>query len=217
MTHIFFDIDGTLCESKQKASNEMLRELFMLYRDYNICLVSGAPYLRMKYQVPLEAVYFAQNGNEIFYEDVLENVNVFHDKEEALKHITLLSKKTGIEVNGETLEDRGSQLSFSLVGHNEPLEIKKAYDPDRKKRTALLEKYPFPRALIGGTSCIDYVPRTKGENIGSFISVNDIKPCECLYIGDALQGYGNDATVCGVIPTFEVKGPEDTLKFIKTL
>ena len=38
---------------------------------------------------------------------------------------------------------------------------------------------------------------------------------ECLYVGDALFPGGNDAVVVGVVPTHQIKDPDDTFRFIK--
>ncbi len=81
----------------------------------------------------------------------------------------------------------------------------------------MLEENPHPNAFVGGLTGIDYIPKTKGENIQKFISDGGISIIDCLYIGDALEQGMNDYSVVGVIPTFAVKNPEETLEFIKKL
>lgn len=218
MKYIFFDLDGTLCESKQFVKIEMLDELKLLALKYKVFIVSGAELSRMLVQCPLDdVVYMAQNGNEVMEAGRLLWTNELFNKDEIRKHIMQLAIEMDMGLNDDMIDDRGSQISFSFVGHHAPLEKKKKFDPDREIRKRLLQQYPFPKAVIGGTTCIDYIPYNKGENIQKYLDQNKIKRSECLYVGDALQGYGNDATVCGVIPTFEIKSPLDTLNLIKEL
>lgn len=218
MKYLFLDLDGTVCESKQRASDEMIHHLNQLSYVRDIFIVSGASVERMMVQVPLSNItLFGQNGNSVYKNGRMLWQNELKNKDAIHKHIDKLLNYLKIKKIDDMVEDRGSQISLSLVGHNAQFQKKKDFDPDKKKRTALLEMFPFPNALIGGTTTIDYIPGTKGQNIQRYLDEQDISPVECLYIGDALQGFGNDATVCGIIPTFEVRGPEDTLRFIKQL
>ena len=216
MKYIFFDLDGTLCESKQLVEIPIIRELEILNSTYKVIIVSGAEFSRMLIQAPMHFItYMAQNGNETWDNGNLLWNNVFTEREKVLEHINLVAKEMKVEITEDMIDDRGCQISFSFVGHHSPLEIKKKFDPDRKKRIALLEKYPYHNAVIGGTTCLDYIPFTKGENILKYIRLRKIRPAECVYVGDAFMNYGNDSTVVGVIPTFQVKSPLETLKFIK--
>lgn len=222
MKHLLMDLDNTISESRQNASKEMMRALNLLIKKgYTITIVSGANLERARTQVPLKnATYLPQNGNHAMQGDKQLWINEFdqQSKNEINDHIQLLVNEIGVDFDEKKMvEDRGAQISFSFVGHNAPIEEKRKFDLNREIRTGLLERFPRYNAVIGGTTCIDYIVKTKGENIDNYIKLKNIKPSDCLYIGDALHGWGNDATVCGVIPTFEVKGPGDTLKFIKYL
>lgn len=218
MKYVFFDLDGTLCESKQNLKMEMLRALNKLNERKKVFIVSGAELSRMLIQAPLKWVtYFAQNGNEIYDGISIIRKNELTNKAEILEHINKIAKHCKIEITEDMIDDRGSQISFSFVGHNAPFSEKAAFDPDRKKRMEVLNKFPFHNAFVAGTTCIDYIPKTKGENIEHYISLRKIKPSDCLYIGDALEEGANDYTVVGVIPTKAVKNPEETLELIKTL
>jgi phosphomannomutase len=213
--YLLFDLDGTLCESKKELREDMLQELGRLSKRYGIALVSGAELSRMMIQAPLKyATFMAQNGNESYENDKLLWANTFDNREEVMKHIEKIKINP---MTDDMLDDRGCQISFSFIGHHAPLEVKKKFDPDRKVRHRLLEDHPFKGAVIGGTTCIDYIPYTKGENIKRYMDLKDIKPHECLYIGDAFMNHGNDATVLGVIPVHQVNSPLETLNFIKNL
>lgn len=211
---IFFDMDGTLTESRQIALPEMISELERIKEKYNIIIASGAELKRMMWQVPIPgATYFAQNGNEVFEDGKLLWKKELPNKKEILEHIELLR----VEYPNSEIEDRGSELVVSFTGFYANFDIKNKFDPDRKIRMEMLKKFPHPNAYVAGTSGIDYIPFTKGENIQDYMTQNNINPIECLYVGDALEPGANDYTVCGIIPTFAVKNPTDTLKFIKLL
>jgi phosphomannomutase len=65
-----------------------------------------------------------------------------------------------VETNwGDVIEDRGSQITFSGLGQQAPLEEKKKWDPDfikRKKIKALLDKLiPEFSVRLGGATSID--------------------------------------------------------------
>lgn len=214
MKYLFFDLDGTLCPSRQNASEEMIRELERIKKTKRVLIVSGAELSRMMLQVPLKyTTYFSQNGNEIYDGDRIIRKNELTNKAEILEHIEILKKSYP---NAE-VEDRGSQLVVSFTGFTAPQEIKDKFDPDRKIRLEMLKKHPYPNAYVAGLTGIDYIPKTKGENIKHYLYLRKIKPDDCLYIGDALEEGANDFSVVGVIPTHAVKNPEETLEFIKQL
>ena len=214
MKYIFFDMDGTLSESRQEASPEMVEQLNRIKKIYKVIIASGAELKRMQWQVPVtDITFFAQNGNQVFEDWNILWTKELKDKKGILKHINKLKKNYA---NAE-IEDRGSELVVSFTGFHADPAIKNKFDPDRKIRFAMLKKHPHPNAYVAGTSGIDYIPFTKGENIQDYILNKGIKPSDCLYIGDALEPGANDYTVVGIIPTFPVRNPSDTLNFIKQL
>jgi phosphomannomutase len=218
MKYLFFDLDGTLCESKKAVLDDMLEELGRLSKKYAIILVSGAELSRMLIQAPLKyATFMAQNGNEVYEKEEILWRNDFADRGKLNRHIELSAEFLKIKIEDDMIDDRGSQVSFSFIGHHAPLEVKKLFDPDRKKRAEILRRLPFPGAVIGGTTCIDYVPYSKGDNISRYLWMKDIRISDCLYLGDAFMDFGNDATVLGVIPVHRINSPLETLNFIKQL
>lgn len=214
MKYIWFDLDDTLSKSRQEALPEMVEELNRIKKKYEVFVASGAELKRMMWQVPVaDLTWFAQNGNEVFGDNQIFWKKELSNKKEILDHINIL--KEGYP-NAE-IEDRGSELVVSFTGFHAPFDIKNAFDPDRKIRLEMLKKHPHPNAYVAGTSGIDFIPFTKGENIKHYLKIKGIKPHECLYVGDALQPGANDYTVVGVIPTFPVKNPDEALEFIKQL
>lgn len=209
--HLFFDMDGTICPSRQKISKEMKEQLSKLG---NIFVISGASREQMEYQLDgLSCTILAQSGN---HTPLWENRLTKKEAEEVYKHANKI-----ISVNPNMIEHRGCQIAFSLTGHNAPLEIKGKYDPDRKKRKAILKKYPFKSKTlicrIAGTTCLDYTRKdgTKGKNLQKWIKQNKFKKKDCIYFGDALFKGGNDETVIGVMKTIKVDSPESLLLKLK--
>ncbi len=83
-----------------------------------------------------------QDWTQLYAED-------FTDKEKekiisSLKQAIELSDFEIDETWGEEIEDRGSQITFSALGQQAPLEEKEKWDPDftkRKKIKAFLDKF----------------------------------------------------------------------------
>lgn len=217
MKYLFFDLDNTLTKSRQQATPEMLVALKKLANKFHISIVSGAELARMVSQVPIEATYFTQNGNQVYQKDKLIIKNILEEKEQILEHIKHLCAVLNIEFRDSMVEDRGSQITVSFTGFDAPQHIKDNFDPDRHIRLDLLDIYPYPNAFVAGSTGIDYIPKTKGQNILKYITDRGISPIECLYIGDALEKGCNDYSVVGIIPTFAVKNCEETLQFIEKI
>lgn len=230
---ILFDLDGTLTKSRSLITDEMFNILLELGKKYNVVIVSGAELSQMLKQIPqLNEIKFyimSQSGNVAINSEGKELWNFKMTSEEklaALEHIKVLKKAFPVKIYSseeDTIEDRGSQIVYSAIGHHAPLDEKIKFDPNGQLRKMWLEKTPlkneFIEARIAGTTSIDYTPRNrnKGANIKRLMETMNWKPKESIYIGDALFEGGNDATVIGVCETKSVSGPEDTLKIIKEL
>lgn len=234
--HIFFDVDGTLTRSKSPMKADMKHLLTSLIKSgCDVVAVSGADHNQMRKQVGglklywKQNVYFlAQNGNNAFGKGgapLWENVLSKEDKAEIGAHIKAVKAGfaplfEGADEN-DLIQDRGSQISLSFLGHNAPLEKKEKFDPDGSRRRAVLEENPLvsgrAEVRIGGTTCLDYFAKgkNKGFNVRQMIEKMRWRPEDCVYVGDALFDGGNDETVKGIIDTHAVDSPEGTASFIK--
>jgi hydroxymethylpyrimidine pyrophosphatase-like HAD family hydrolase len=122
------------------------------------------------------------------------------------------------------IEDRGSQITFSGLGQQAPLDEKKKWDPDfakRKKIKALLDKLiPEFSVRLGGATSIDVTKHgiDKAYGIRKLRDVLDIPIPEMLYIGDAVFPGGNDypAKEAGAL-CIEVKDPHETKRVIEAI
>ena len=125
---------------------------------------------------------------------------------------------------GEQIDDRDSQITFSALGQHAPLDAKKAWDPDRKKRVKLeqLIRKAIPEfsVNIGGTTSIDITREgiDKAYGIRKLRDRLKIPVSDMLFVGDALYEGGNDypARASGA-ECIQVRDPEETKKIIATI
>jgi len=212
--HLFFDMDNTVAPSRQLILPEMDELLKNL--DQDIIIVSGQELAKIVWQTNnLESWKLGQNGSHAQDKDGKEIWNVKLSEEHKAEinfHIAQLIKLLDEPLNYDwaPIEDRGAQITFSIIGNTAPHELKQAIDPDRKKRVKLLEQCPFFSSdlvvKIGGSTGFDYIhkDRTKGTNVLRLIEMMNWNKDECVYFGDGLFPGGNDEDVIGVIETVAV-------------
>ncbi len=218
--HLFFDLDDTVTLSRSRIDDDMHECMRSLPHD--LVIISGARADQIRAQVgDLNLYVLGQNGNEAFQTDQSELWReVLSPTHEAFirEHIEQLRSVTEHAVidHNDLVEHRGAQISYSLIGHHEDVTRKKAFDPDRAKRLALLSQVPFENdeveVRIGGTTCFDYFlkGKHKGHNVARLIQDRGWDKDACLYFGDALFPGGNDEAVIGVIDTVPVTDHRDT-------
>lgn len=223
--YLFFDLDGTLTPSRQEIKPEMAEFLPTLGR--TIIVVSGSKNSQLRKQIGDLPVYLlGQNGNQAIDQSgkiLWENILSPEEKIVVQTHIDTLLPQLDYRIpnRDDLIEDRGSQISFSIYGHNAPPEEKKKCDGDFKRRKSLIQAFPFlgegMEVQIGGSTCFDYFKKglNKGTNTKRLIEMMGWNINECVYFGDALFLGGNDETVVGVIDTVEVTNEDDTLKKLK--
>ena len=148
---IVFDLDGTIAESKSSLDDEMSTLLGALLGIVKIAVISGGNWPQFEKQLvsnlprdaDLENLSLLPTCGTKFYKygsawEELYSEN-FTDEEKA-KITDSLHKAIGSlgfdaeMVWGEPIEDRGSQITFSALGQEAPLEAKKKWDPDFSKR-----------------------------------------------------------------------------------
>ena len=83
-------------------------------------------------------------------------------KEKIISSLKKAIEQSGLKAEkvwGEVIEDRGSQITFSALGQEAPLEEKVKWDPDftkRKKMKAILDTLiPEFSVRLGGSTSID--------------------------------------------------------------
>ncbi len=238
---IVFDLDGTLAESKSALDPEMSGLLHDLLPIVKVAIISGGDWPQFEKQVVsklpndarLTQLSLLPTCGTKFYQYSGEWKKLYEDdftKDERATILSSLNKalaEAGYKVAkawGEVIEDRGSQITFSALGQQAPLEEKNKWDPDyakRKKIKAILDNIiPQFSVRIGGSTSIDITKPgiDKAYGIGKLRDLLHVSLKVMIYIGDALFVGGNDypAEKAGV-DCIPVKGPEETKRVIQTI
>lgn len=220
-------MDQTIAPARQPILESMFKLLSNTGKD--IIIVSGQEVDKIKWQSKnLSAYVLGQNGNHAVDPSGLELWNIPlepHHRDQILDHISEIMAILDHEVNHDwnPIEDRGAQITFSPIGNTAPVDIKKTYDPDRKKREHFLKTIPFASedliVKIGGSTSLDYIhkDRHKGTNVKKLIDLLGWNKDECIYYGDGLFPGGNDEAVIGVIDTVLVEDHLDTERRLNEL
>ena len=156
---VVFDLDGTLAQSKSSLDAEMAALLNKLLGVIKVAVISGGDWPQFQKQVlsHLTSDERLKNlsllptcGTQFYkYEKGWEKLYAEDFTSEQKKKIISSLKKaieqSGLKAEkvwGEVIEDRGSQITFSALGQEAPLEEKVKWDPDftkRKKMKAILD------------------------------------------------------------------------------
>ena len=238
---IVFDLDGTLAESKSALDPEMSGLLHDLLGIVKVAVISGGDWPQFEKQVVSKLPHDQRLANlsllptcgTKFYQYSGDWKKLYEEDftaDERQKIISSLEKAIAVEgfeaekLWGEQIEDRGSQITFSALGQQAPLEEKDKWDPDytkRKRIKAILDTFiPEFSVRIGGSTSIDVTKPgiDKAYGIGKLRELLHVSLKEMIYIGDALFPGGNDypAEEAGVV-SIPVKGPDDTDLVISTI
>jgi hypothetical protein len=238
---IVFDLDGTLAASKSSLDAEMLSLLHELLGVVKVAVISGGAWLQFEKQMlsklpqddrlaklsilPTCGTEFFQYAGEwkrLYSEDFTAD-----EKKRIVSSVKNAIEAAGFRVDktwGETIEDRGSQVTYSALGQQAPLEEKERWDSDfakRKKIKAVLDTLiPEFSVRIGGATSIDITKPgiDKAYGIGKLRNILGISVQEMIYVGDALFVGGNDypAEQAGVI-SIPVRGPSETKRVIEAI
>jgi phosphomannomutase len=240
-TLVVFDLDGTLAESKSSIDAEMATLLNWLLGIVKVAVISGGAWQQFEEQLlahlshgdalkklsllPTCGTKFYQydSGWKLLYsEDFTEPER--RKIIDALKQATSSTEREVKKVWGQAIEDRGSQITFSALGQQAPLEEKAAWDPDFSKRKtikAVLDTLiPEFSVRLGGATSIDVTKQgiDKAYGIRKLRDVLHIAIDQMLFIGDAVFPGGNDfpAKEAGVL-TIAVKDPHETKRVIEAI
>ena len=238
---VVFDLDGTLAESKSALDAEMAQLLEGLLGVVKVAVISGGAWQQFETQILAHLpsgeslknlsllptcgtrFYRYRTGWELLYAEDFTGVQ----RQKILDALRRSIDRVGEKVPktwGEVIEDRGSQITFSALGQQAPLEEKKKWDPDfakRKKIIAVLEPLiPEFSVHLGGATSIDVTQRgiDKGYGIQKLRDVLRIEIAEMLFIGDAVFPGGNDypAKQAGAL-SIRVRDPHETKRVIEAI
>jgi HAD superfamily hydrolase (TIGR01484 family) len=231
---IVFDLDGTLAESKSPLDAEMSGLLHDLLGIVKVAVISGGDWPQFETQLlsnlsgdarlanlsllptcGTKFFQYAGDWKKLYSEDFTAA-----EKEKIISSLNKALGMAGFKVEkvwGEVIEDRGSQITFSALGQQAPLEEKIKWDADfikRKKITAILDMLiPEFSVRMGGATSIDVTKSgiDKAYGIRKLRDILGVSLKEMIYIGDALFVGGNDYPVeeAGVV-CIPVRGPNET-------
>jgi phosphomannomutase len=239
---IAFDLDGTLAESKQPLKEDMGRALADLLAVANVAVISGGDWPQFDKQVasrlPADAdlsklwlmpttgtkLYTHRDGAwtrvyaELFDDALRAKILAAFD--ESLKATGFVPEQTW----GERIEDRGSQITFSALGQQAPIEAKEHWDPDFAKRKIiqadLYKRLPGLSVNLGGATSIDITQAgvDKAYGLKKLRDASGIPLDAMMFVGDAIFPGGNDypAKQLG-LDTVRVRDPQETLSVIATV
>ena len=238
---IVFDLDGTLAESKASIDAEMATLLDSLLKIVKVSVISGGDWSQFEKQVVarlsqderLKNLSLLPTCGTKFYKydskwDLLysEDFTAAEKKKilNSLQQATETPDLKPVQTWGELIQDRGSQITFSGLGQQAPLEEKKKWDPDfakRKKIKVLLDKLiPKFSVRLGGATSIDVTKHgiDKAYGILKLRDVLGIPISEMIFIGDAVFPGGNDylAKEAGAL-SIRVRDPHETKRVIEAI
>ncbi len=237
-----FDIDQTLNVAKTPIDDQMAELLTNCLNHFEVCPISGQKFDQFLIQIVnrLKNVteeqlthlhLFVAQGTQ-YYRYNLEK----HDWEQVYNYpltpedvakITATLEKSARELGfweedklaegDEIIENRLSQVTFSALGQAAGTEAKYAWDPDHKKRQAIVEKCreALPDFLyeIGGTTSINVAAPGMNKQFGMTHLLEELKveKEDVLYFGDMTMPGGNDYPVVEMgFDTITVRSHEDT-------
>lgn len=239
-----FDIDQTLNIAKTPIPPEIAELLVKCLNHFEICPISGQKFEQFIIQIVDELQkagvseeqlthlhLFVAQGTQ-YYRYNLEQ----HDweqvynyplaEEDVVKITTVLeqaAKKLGfweedrLKPGDQIIENRLSQVTFSALGQAMGTSEKYDWDPDMKKREAIVAECQkaLPGFLyeIGGTTSINVARAGMNKEFGMTHLLEELKvdKSEVLYFGDMTQPGGNDYPVVQMgIDTITVRSHEDT-------
>jgi phosphomannomutase len=236
-----FDLDGTLAKSKSSLGAEMAGLLHQLLGVIRVAVISGGTWSQFQTQLlanlpideRLKDLSLLPTCGTQFYEYVGTWSKIYSEdlstaeKEKIITSLTKALDESGIMVTkiwGQAIEDRGSQITLSVLGQEAPLSEKELWDPDfakRKKITAILEPLlPEFAVHMGGTTSIDVTKPgiDKAYGIRKLRDELNISIADMLFAGDAIFPGGNDypAQEAGV-DSILVRDPSETARIIQTV
>jgi phosphomannomutase len=239
---VAFDLDGTLALSKQAIQPDMGEALADLLGVADVAVISGGDWPQFDKQVasrlPERAdlsrlwlmpttgtkLYTHQSGEwkpvyaELFSEE--ERKKIVDAFNAALEATGQKPEQTW----GERVEDRGSQVTFSALGQQAPLEEKEKWDPDFEKRKViqadLKQRLPGLAINMGGSTSIDITREgvDKAYGLKKLSAESGFDLDSFMFVGDAIFPGGNDypAKELG-LDTVKVRDPNETLSVIATV
>lgn len=241
-TLVAFDLDDTLAPSKSAIDPRMLDLLEQLLARVEVCVISGGNFEQFDAQLlsglghlseeTLAGLHLLPTCGTQYYRRVEGEWRASYredlsddQKARAIEALVTTAQALGYwesETWGEIIEDRGSQITFSALGQQAPVDAKKAWDPTGEKknalRSAVAELLPDLEVRSGGSTSVDITRKgiDKAYGMRKLAEQTGVTLDEMLFVGDRLDPEGNDYPVLAMGVTCRaVTGWEDTAAFLE--
>ena len=238
-----FDLDDTLAPSKSSMDPAMSDALARLLERVEVCIISGGRFeqfesqalstfdaapgaLRRLHLMPTCGTRYyrwAGRGWELQYAEDL----TADEKSRSIDVLEAGARELGLWAPGtwgDIIEDRGSQITFSALGQQAPVDAKMAWDPDGAKKRALgayaSERLPDLEVRGGGSTSIDITRKgiDKAYGVTKLLGKLTATADELLFVGDRLDDAGNDYPVYAMgVPCVAVEDWHETLGAVNEL
>jgi phosphomannomutase len=172
---IVFEMDGTLAPSKEAIDPEMGGLLGQLLSVAKVAVISGGDWPQFQSQLFAHLTtddrlrnlsILPTSGTKFFHYDRAWTKLCEQDFSEVDRKKILAAFQRAIDqaedpppkLWGDVVQDRGSQITFSALGQQAPIEAKEKWDPDFAKRKKIAEilqpLIPEFSIRIGGSTSI---------------------------------------------------------------
>lgn len=224
---IAFDLDGTLAPSKSHFNPRMVNMFDRLLEKYQVCVISGGKYelfqrqfltqitsepelLEKLHLMPTSGTRYYRFENGEWIEKYAENIQP-EDRKKIIKALEEGLEESGYrseKIYGETIEDRDSQITLSILGQEivaelgeEGVRIKEEWDPDGSKKMRIRDivapKIPEFEVRAAGATSIDVtLPGIdKAYGMKKLMEAANLSKEDILFMGDRIVPGGNDYAV----------------------
>jgi phosphomannomutase len=216
---IAFDLDDTLAPSKSRVDPQMAALLDDLIALVPVCIISGGRFEQFTMQVlsclspgdhlsdlhlmpTCGTQYYEWAGDQ--WEQVYSEELSEQQKSTVITALTEGAKELGLwedQTWGPIIEDRGSQITFSALGQEAPVDAKKLWDPTGGKKERLRRyvaaRVPELEVRGGGSTSVDVTRKGVDKSYGmEKIKIKlGLRNDDILFVGDRLDEGGNDYPV----------------------
>ncbi len=239
---IVFDKDNTITKAKKPMETSMSLLFSKLLNKYYVSIITWWDFNNIYNQI-ITLLQSNSNLSNLFLFPTIWTQMYYYDKwkwirkyaefldENEINYIKYILENTLNNLNikpkkirWEIIENRWSQVTYSALWQNAPLEEKQKFDPDKKIRKKIVNeiknKLKDYEIWIAWTTSIDITKKglDKSYWIKKIIENLKIKKEEILFIWDAIFPWWNDYPITKVWVDFiKVNDTKDTENIIKSL
>ncbi len=239
---IAFDLDDTLAPSKTAIDPVIAELLLALLERGEVCIISGGHYPQFQAQVlpyfgeatpetlarlhlmPTCGTQYYRHGEGEWVQVYAQNLTQ-DEKARAMAVVEQKARELGLweeQTWGPILEDRGSQITFSALGQEAPVDAKHAWDPSGSKKEMLRDAVQAELGDLevrsGGSTSVDITRRGIDKSYGMtrLAELTGVPLSDRIFVGDRLDEGGNDYPVKAMgVECIAVEGWEDTARLLQ--